>query len=77
MTKKPQTTRIISRIHAHCDTQTQDYSVGTGGVISIERFNINGIYEMLPRLRVSFDNGHTVEMDEQGMTIYEDETQND
>lgn len=71
----PQTTKIISQIHEHNDYQTQNYAVGRHGVISIIRFNIKGMYEMFPRLRVNFENGSTVEMDEHGMVIYETEVQ--
>lgn len=62
---------MITRIHKHCDHQTEDYEIGRHNVVSIERFNINGEYEYWPRLRVIKSDGQTIEMNEKDMTIYE------
>jgi len=68
-----QTTKVITQVHKCGDHQTEEYAVGKYGVASIERFEIKGAMDFFPRLRIIFENGHTVEIDEGGMTIYETE----
>lgn len=62
---------MIIQIHKHGDYQTQDFEVGKNGVASIDRFNINGLHADWPRLRVRFENGSVLEMDEKEMFIKE------
>jgi len=73
---------MIMSIHLTDDYQGNDYAVGDqmgklhpmggqGKVIKIERFNINGEMAYYPRLRVTFESGATVELDEAKHVIYE------
>lgn len=73
---------MIKAIHLSDDYQSNAYKVGVasnqnhitagqGKVISIERFNINGEMADYPRLRVTFELGATVELDEAKHAIYE------
>lgn len=61
---------MITQIHKSGDYQTDAYTVGRYGVIEIERFDVNGLHCKYPRIRVKFDSGKVVELDEHGTCIY-------
>lgn len=65
---------MIKEIHKSDDYYTNAYTVGKDGCHLIERFEINGLHAMFPRIRVHLD-GSTVELDEAGLAIYEDTEQ--